>query len=405
MVYAAYHADQVRYTDATKYLAGRCQLLKCWECCSLANILLKFLKSLQARNIQVSKLSSAFCQVNMHAFDQMETTCKCWITGFKLIVIRRPIYTIKNRPFIDISCPYTNPICPDTMNVDQQPEQPPIVTAATGNSIMEEFFMRSQTIRTLQPHTDITHQSTVISHSTTPPNLQVEDGTVRSTITYPGSHDNEPTLGLHLDTSGMDIDLNDSNNAFHKVHTTALSGNITPALAPTRATTLLQYADREIIAKKLRGESKDSFLKWCSAGSDECEVALGAMIFAIMDAHRNFTRPQACIVDKKQWGLPANLRRQDEEKWGVIISKARGFMINRKSDIKKALIASMGIVDSKSNKTVAPRVAGKLHIYQLCKYLAGSLGSKSQTNTNITVRIQLCTRVAFLRSWTTKRME
>lgn len=55
----------------------------------------------------------------------------------------------------------------------------------------------------------------------------------------------------------------------------------------------------------------------------------------------------------------------------------------------------MGI-DTKTGKTAAARAAGKLHIYQLCKYLASSLGSKSQINTNITVTIQLCTRVAFL---------
>lgn len=43
------------------------------------------------------------------------------------------------------------------------------------------------------------------------------------------------------------------------------------------------------------------------------------------------------IIEKKQVGLPENLRQQDEEKWAVLVGHARGILTNRKSEIKKAV--------------------------------------------------------------------
>ncbi|KAL1947027.1 hypothetical protein VTO73DRAFT_13988 [Trametes versicolor] len=206
---------------------------------------------------------------------------------------------------------------------------------------------------------------------------------------------------------------------------------------------LLQYADREVAAKRLKGDAQDGFVKWCSAGPDEREAALGAMLFSLVDALRTVTKPQPglatwepseralrnmnkyairlllspslaeydgdgvvdilmTIVEKKQIGLPENLRQQDEEKWAVLVGHARGILTNRKSEIKKAIFASMNL-DPKTGAlkmTTHKRngaVDGKQNIHQFTKYLAETLGSKSKIDTNITVTIQLCTRLAFLR--------
>ncbi|EIW59635.1 uncharacterized protein TRAVEDRAFT_19979 [Trametes versicolor FP-101664 SS1] len=443
-----------------------CQLLNSWERCSWADMLLEFLECLHTRNIQVSKLSqqpqdcskSAFRKANMvrhwhralqqHPFDQPETMHEHWVVSIKLVIVGRPINTVKCRSFIDISCavhlqdlegssitrgmieqlynglhrqtPRQTPPPFTIINMDLQSEH----TAAsatgrgTGNSVISEFFSRVQV------------QNSQLSRSvSTPPSgrlpgsptlhgntAQPESGITFSAAMYTDGNGLEPGLGLHSsDTSSMDVDLRNSDNqeldpfisSGTDVYNTAtamstISGNITPMLVPTRAATLLQYADQEIMAKKLWGETKDKFIKWCSAGPDERKAALGAMIFVIMDAQHPVAHPQRslyifalqCIVDKQQWGLPANLHRQDEEKWAIIVASSQSFIINWQSDIKKAIIVSMDI-DSKTGKTAAI-CGGKLHIYQLCKYLTSSLSSKSQISANITVTIQLCTRIAFL---------
>ncbi|OJT10832.1 hypothetical protein TRAPUB_12644 [Trametes pubescens] len=206
---------------------------------------------------------------------------------------------------------------------------------------------------------------------------------------------------------------------------------------------LVQYADREVAAKRLKGDAQEGFVKWCSAGPDEREAALGAMLFSLLDTLRTVAKPQPGvatwqpsdralrnmnkwairlllspslaeydgdgvvdvlmnIVEKKQIGLPENLRQQDEEKWAVLVGHARGILTNRKSEIKKAIYASMNL-DAKTGalKTTTHKrngaVDGKQPIYHFTKYLADTLGSKSKATTNITVTIQLCTRMAFLR--------
>ncbi|KAL1940335.1 hypothetical protein VTO73DRAFT_8907 [Trametes versicolor] len=218
--------------------------------------------------------------------------------------------------------------------------------------------------------------------------------------------------------------------------------------AKQSAATLLQYADREVSAKKLRGDTKDGYIKWCTAGPDEREAALGAMLFSVTEQLRTLKKPEASstwkpnetitrginkfairlllspnlaeydgegvvdtlmnIVEKhlEQWGLPDKLRRQDEQKWGILVTEARGIMTSRKSEIKKAIISSMNIdpmtslpkeIPSGAASGRAGSVDGKLPIYNLCKQLSSAFGSKSHINTNIAVTIQLCTRVAFMR--------
>lgn len=125
------------------------------------------------------------------------------------------------------------------------------------------------------------------------------------------------------------------------------------------------------------------------------------------------------IIEKKKIGLPANLRQQDEEKWAIVVGHARTLLTNRKSEIKKAvrdilflmyilvpnstaqLFASMNLdpktgVLKATGHTRNGAVDGKQPIYHICKSLATTLGSKSKIATNITVTLQLCTRVAFL---------
>lgn len=161
------------------------------------------------------------------------------------------------------------------MNMDSQPsEQPPAATAeGTGNMIFNDFFNRAQNTHSLP---SVSTPSSPFPGSIT---TQPETGTALSITAYTGGNGLEPSSEQHSsEASGMDIDHGNSDNhepgPFMRMGTNAfddattasiLSGNITPTLIPaTRAATLLQYADREIVAKKLRGESKDKFIKWCS---------------------------------------------------------------------------------------------------------------------------------------------
>ncbi|KAI0816032.1 hypothetical protein BC628DRAFT_1424308 [Trametes gibbosa] len=213
-----------------------------------------------------------------------------------------------------------------------------------------------------------------------------------------------------------------------------------------RSANLVQYADREVASKRLKGEAKDNFVKWCSVGPDEREAAVGAMLFCLTDTLRVLKMPRAMvtgweapssvlrnmnkyairlllspslaeyhgdgvvdtlmtIVDRKQFGLPANLRRENDEKWAVLVREARDIMTQRKSEIKKAIYASMNLdpqtgLLKTSTHSKHGAVDGKQPIYHFCNYLTTSLGSKSKINTNLMVTVELCTRVAFLRATT-----
>ncbi|KAI0365427.1 hypothetical protein BV20DRAFT_982546 [Pilatotrama ljubarskyi] len=224
---------------------------------------------------------------------------------------------------------------------------------------------------------------------------------------------------------------------------------------------LLQFAEREAAVHKLQGDTKAAFVKWTKASTAEREAAIGAMLFSI-EAQlktislrgtsgstevvaapwtvperivKNINKYAIClllspnlaeydgeglvetlssIVERKGWGLPDNLRKQDEEKWDCIVSCIRNHLTQRKSEIKKTLLQSVGMEDPSSRTVPASEATASgsasqhappghhakptWHIYQLCKHLTTAMGKKSGINTNLTVTLEMCARIAFLRS-------
>ncbi|KAI0364662.1 hypothetical protein BV20DRAFT_983039 [Pilatotrama ljubarskyi] len=224
---------------------------------------------------------------------------------------------------------------------------------------------------------------------------------------------------------------------------------------------LFQYAEREAIAHGLQGDTKAAFIKWTKANAAEREAAVSAMLFSIEAqlkaltlgggspggnhagavpwtvperisrninkyAIRLLLSPNLAeydgeglvetlskIVEQKGWGLPENMRKQDEDKWECIVACIRAHLTQRKSEIKKALLQSVGMDDrtrlplqaepvaSGSSSQAAPppghHVKPTWHIYQLCKYLTTAMGKKSGINTDLVITLEMCARVAFLR--------
>ncbi|KAI0643902.1 hypothetical protein C8Q79DRAFT_928354 [Trametes meyenii] len=210
---------------------------------------------------------------------------------------------------------------------------------------------------------------------------------------------------------------------------------------------LVQYAAREIASKNLKDEVKEGYLKWTKAGPDEREATMGAMLFSIESqlkllkqssgiegtkgslgqwepplaalkgidkfAIRLLLSPDISeyngegvleslmnIVERKAsaWNLPQNMKHFDEEKWDFLVSKGRYNLTQRRAEIKKGLMTSIGRNDGSKNSrsTGSPPPVKHWHIYQLCKHLTTSIGSKSGFNTNLQVTVELCARVAFL---------
>ncbi|KAI0631785.1 hypothetical protein C8Q77DRAFT_1159528 [Trametes polyzona] len=182
-----------------------------------------------------------------------------------------------------------------------------------------------------------------------------------------------------------------------------------------RAATLTQYAEREVMAKRLKGEHKDAPIrtnvKPHKAAWDPPQRVVTNMkkygiclllspSLAEYDSN-GVVKTLMSIVEKKQWGLPANLRRQHEEKWVILIAQARDILTQRKSEIKKAILTSMNLSDTKVSKKAAigplDSDSKQLHIYAFCSHLSTALGKKSGLHTDIAVTIEMCTRFAFLR--------
>ncbi|KIJ64116.1 hypothetical protein HYDPIDRAFT_29004 [Hydnomerulius pinastri MD-312] len=191
--------------------------------------------------------------------------------------------------------------------------------------------------------------------------------------------------------------------------------------AAKRPLGLLQYAETQAVAKKLKPEGKTELVKYATAAPATREVMQYAMLLHIAEtlpatgkvaagsweiptrvkknidkyAFRIVLSPTVAIysgnpplktlmglVSTKLWGLPKDVRSQDE-KWDKLVDHARGCLTQRRSDVKGVIENSIGALGEKKT----------LDIVALCQKLA----TYGRVETNINITPQFCARIAYLR--------
>ncbi|KAI1788975.1 hypothetical protein LXA43DRAFT_598561 [Ganoderma leucocontextum] len=210
------------------------------------------------------------------------------------------------------------------------------------------------------------------------------------------------------------------------------------ASALKRRQDLTQYFEAQATQKRLKGHTKEEFRLFLKKSPDEREAIQAAWSCEILQHFREAAdqRVEAAsswevppdvqkainkyairlllspiigeydgnpilvhllnLITTKQIGLPADLKTKDEAKWEKVVTWARHCLTQRKSEIKKAIFSSCDVDEVIPKDGVANT---GVHIYTLSKHLIASVGSRSGgADTNATITVDMCARIAFLRS-------